>query len=56
MKNILAFLLFFCTLNAYAQTHSPVDRESEVTHKNRVILPYIIIDIHVILSREYKID
>ena len=40
MKNLFAILLFFCTLSAFAQINSPVDEESEVTHKWRVSFPY----------------
>ncbi|MCP3928201.1 MAG: hypothetical protein GY705_03765 [Bacteroidetes bacterium] len=40
MKNLLAILLFFCTLSAFAQTNSPVDKETEVAHKYRVSLPF----------------
>jgi len=44
MKNLFAILLFFCTLSAFAQIDSPVNKETEVTHKWRVSLPYIVPD------------
>ena len=40
---ITTILLFFCTLSAFAQTNSPVDKETEVAHKWSVSLPYFII-------------
>lgn len=43
MKSLLTTLLFFCTLSAFAQTNSSVDKEDEVTHKYRVSLPYFIV-------------
>ena len=43
MKNLFVILLFFCTLSAFAQTNSPLDKETEVTHKYRVSLPGIIL-------------
>ena len=43
MKSLLTTLLFFCTLSAFAQINSPVDKETEVAHKYRVSLPYFII-------------
>jgi hypothetical protein len=43
MKNLFAILLFFCTISAFAQINSPVDKETEVAHKYRISLPYFII-------------
>ena len=43
MKYLFTILLFSCTLSAFAQTNSPVDKETEVAHKYRVSLPYFII-------------
>lgn len=42
MKSLLTILLFFCTLSAFTQKNSPVDKETEVAHKYRVSLPYFI--------------
>jgi hypothetical protein len=42
MKGLLTILLFFCTLSAFAQTNSSVDKEPEVAHKWRVSLPYFV--------------
>ncbi|GAB5408239.1 MAG: hypothetical protein BalsKO_06040 [Balneolaceae bacterium] len=44
MKNLLTIFLLFSTLNAFAQTNSPVDKETEVTHKWRVSMPYLVPD------------
>ena len=44
MKNLFAILLFFCTLNAFAQNNSSVDKETEVTHKWSVSIPYLVPD------------
>lgn len=43
MKNLLTTLLIFCTLSAFAQTNSPVEKEAEVLNKYRISLPYFII-------------
>jgi hypothetical protein len=42
MKNLLTILLLFCTFSAFAQKNSPADKETEVTHKWRVSMPYFI--------------
>ena len=42
MKNLFAILLFFCTLSAFVQKNSPVDKETEVDHKYRFSFPYFI--------------
>ncbi|WP_338761563.1 hypothetical protein WAF17_15755 [Bernardetia sp. ABR2-2B] len=44
MKNLFAILLFFCTFSAFAQTDSTVVKETEVDHKWRVVMPYIVPD------------
>ncbi|MEP0937564.1 MAG: hypothetical protein ABJH57_11370 [Cyclobacteriaceae bacterium] len=44
MKNLFTILLFSCTLSAFAQTSSLKGSETEVTHKWRVSLPYIVPD------------
>jgi hypothetical protein len=44
MKSLFTILLFFFTLSAFAQKNSPVDEKTEVTHKWRVIMPYIVPD------------
>jgi hypothetical protein len=44
MKNLLAILLFFCTLSAFAQTDSTMVKETEVDYKWRVSIPYIVPD------------
>jgi hypothetical protein len=44
MKNLFAILLFFCTLSAFAQNNTTVEQETEVDHKWRVSLPYIVPD------------
>lgn len=44
MKNLLTIFLLFSTLSAFAQTNSPVDKKTEVTHKWRVSIPYIVPD------------
>ncbi|GAB5551853.1 MAG: hypothetical protein Sapg2KO_14440 [Saprospiraceae bacterium] len=43
MKNLLAILLLFCTLSAFAQTNSAEDNETEVAHKYRVSIPFLIL-------------
>ena len=43
MKKPLAILLFFCALSTFAQTNSPESKETEVTRKWRVSLPYFIV-------------
>lgn len=43
MKSLFAILLFFCTLSAFAQKNSPVDKETEVKYKYRVSIPYFVI-------------
>ena len=43
MKNLFTILLFFCTLSAFAQKNSPVDKEAEVDYKYRVSFPYFIV-------------
>ncbi len=42
MKNLITILLFFCTLSAFAQTGSSVVKETEIDHKYRVSMPYLI--------------
>ncbi len=44
MKNLLTILLFLCTHSAFAQTNSPMGEETEVAHKWRVSMPYIVPD------------
>lgn len=44
MKNLIAILLLFCTLSAIAQSNSSVDQETDVTHKWRISIPYIVPD------------
>jgi hypothetical protein len=41
MKNLLAILLMFCTLSAFAQRNSQMGTATEVAHKYRVSLPVI---------------
>jgi len=43
MKKLFAILLFSCTLSASGQTNSPVDKETEVAHKYRVSVPFLIL-------------
>lgn len=42
MKNLVAILLFFCTLSAFSQNISSVDEENEIAHKYRVSMPYFV--------------
>ena len=44
MKNLITFLLTFCTLCITAQTITPVNKESEVKHKYRISIPYLTIE------------
>ena len=44
MKNLLAILLFSCTLSAFAQTDSTLIKESKVDYKWRVSIPYLVIE------------
>ena len=44
MKTLLTILLLFCTHSAFSQTNSAPDKETEVTHKWRVSMPYIVPD------------
>jgi len=44
MKNLLAILLFFCTISAFAQSNSTKRNEAEVAHKWRVSIPYLVPD------------
>jgi len=44
MKNLFAIVLFSCTLSAFAQTNSSESEETEVAHKWRVSMPYIVPD------------
>ncbi len=43
MKNLFTILLFSCTLSAFAQTNSTVDKKTELDYKWRVSTPYFII-------------
>ena len=45
MKNLITFLLLFCTLNAFAQINLSMDEESEVVHKYRVSTVYLMTDL-----------
>lgn len=42
MKNLFTILLFSCTLSAFAQTNSAVDKENEMDDKWRVSIPYFV--------------
>ena len=42
MKKQLTILLFSCTISAFAQTNSTVGKDTEVTHKWRVSMPYFV--------------
>lgn len=44
MKNLITILLFSYALSAFAQTTIPKSNETEVTHKWRVSMPYIVPD------------
>ena len=44
MKNLFLILLSFYTLSAFAQSNSSVDQETEVAHKWRVSIPYLVPD------------
>ncbi len=44
MKKLLTILLFSCAFSAFAQVNSSKSEETEVTHKWRVSLPYIVPD------------
>jgi hypothetical protein len=44
MKNLFLILLSFWTLSAFAQSNSSVDQETEVAHKWRVSIPYLVPD------------
>ena len=44
MKNLFLILLSFCSLSAFAQSNSSVDQETEVAHKWRVSIPYLVPD------------
>ncbi|MGB6037528.1 MAG: hypothetical protein WBG42_14735 [Cryomorphaceae bacterium] len=44
MKNLLAILLFSCTLSAFAQTDSTLIKKSKVDYKWRVSIPYLVIE------------
>ena len=44
MKNLLVTLLFLSTLGAFAQTTLKQGKDTEVTHKWRVSMPYIVPD------------
>ncbi len=42
MKNSFTILLFSCTLSAFAQTNSSVEKETDVDYKWRVSIPYFV--------------
>ncbi|MEQ9264263.1 MAG: hypothetical protein RLN81_03530 [Balneolaceae bacterium] len=44
MKSLLTILLIFCTHSAFAQTNTSMDKETEVVHKWRASIPYIVPD------------
>lgn len=44
MKNLLILVLTFCTLSAVAQSNSPKGNETDVAHKWRISIPYIVPD------------
>jgi len=44
MKSLFIVLLFSFTCSAFAQVQSPEGKETEVVHKYRVSLPFLIID------------
>lgn len=44
MKNLLIIVFTLASFSAFAQTSSPEDKETEVTHKWRVSMPYIVPD------------
>ncbi len=44
MKNLITILLFLSTFGAFAQTDSTLVKETEVAHKWRVSIPYIVPD------------
>jgi hypothetical protein len=44
MKNLIVILLISCTLSAFTQTNSSDSNETEVAHKWRVSIPYIVPD------------
>ncbi|WP_020537238.1 hypothetical protein [Lewinella cohaerens] len=44
MKNLFLILLSFYTLSAFSQSNSSVDQETEVAHKWRVSIPYLVPD------------
>ncbi len=43
MKNLFTILLISCTISAFAQKNTSVDKETKVAHKYRVSTPYFII-------------
>lgn len=44
MKNLFTILLFSCTLSAFSQIKTSVNKETEVDHKYRISMPYIVPD------------
>lgn len=44
MKNLFTALLLFCAISAFAQTNSPAGNDSEVIHKWRVSVPYLVLE------------
>ena len=43
MKKLFTILLFLCTLSAFAQIDSTVSKETEVAHKYRISIPFLIL-------------